>query len=62
MPSANCKQEAHALIDKLPDSVTWNDIAYHIEVRASIERGLAESEAGLGVDVKDLRIKYNLPE
>lgn len=50
------------MIDKLPDNATWDDIAYEVGVRASIERGLAESEAGLGVDVKEVRAKYNLPD
>ena len=44
MPSA--KQQAHDLIDQLPDKATWDEIAYRMEIRASIERGLADSVAG----------------
>jgi predicted transcriptional regulator len=39
-------QAAHELLDDLPDNASWDDIAYRIEVRASIERGLADSRAG----------------
>ena len=39
-------QAAHELLDDLPADASWDDIAYRIEVRASIERGLADSLAG----------------
>jgi predicted transcriptional regulator len=34
------------LLDQLPDNDTWDEIAYRVEVHASIERGLADSDAG----------------
>ncbi len=46
MASPTVKQTAHELIDQLPDEATWDDVSYQIELRASIERGLADSEAG----------------
>lgn len=48
MPSANTtvKQQAHELIDQLPDNATWRDVVYEIVVRREIELGLADSEAG----------------
>lgn len=46
MATAPVKKAAHDLIDQLPDDITWDDLAYKIEVRASIERGLADAEAG----------------
>ncbi len=39
------KQQAHALIDNLPETATWDDVAYETELRASIEHGLADAEA-----------------
>ncbi|MCK7494446.1 MAG: hypothetical protein MZW92_27140 [Comamonadaceae bacterium] len=33
------KQQARELIDQLPDNATWDEIAYRVEVHASIERG-----------------------
>ena len=48
------KQQAHALVENLPDTATWDDLAYEAELRASIERGLADSESGRLVAVEDL--------
>ena len=45
MPNANVKQQAHELIDKLPDNATWRDVVYEMVVRCEIELGLADSEA-----------------
>lgn len=42
----NNRQAAHELLDTLPEDVSWDEIAYRMEVRASIERGLADSRAG----------------
>ena len=46
MQSANIKASAHEFIDGLPDTINWSDLAYHVEVRASIERGLEDVKAG----------------
>ena len=46
MQEATIKSNAHALIDQLPDNVSWSQLAYHVEVRASIERGLEDANAG----------------
>ena len=48
------KQQAHELIDNLPESATWDDVAYEADLRASIDRGLADSEAGRILTVDDL--------
>lgn len=54
------KKQAHALIDKLPDSATWDDVAYEIELRASIDRGLANSKAGRVISVEDLMKEFGV--
>lgn len=56
------KQQAHALIDQLPDSASWDDLAYEMDVRASIERGLADSKAGRVIAVEDLMKELGIPE
>ena len=48
------KQQAHELIDNLPESATWDDVAYEADLRASIDRGLADSEAGRILTVDEL--------
>lgn len=40
------KAKARELIEQLPDNATWDDVAYEIAVRRSIERGLADLDAG----------------
>jgi len=40
------KAKALQLIDQLPEDATWEDVAYEIAVRRSIERGLADLDAG----------------
>ena len=64
MPSSNSplKQQAHELIEHLPDSATWDDVVYEMAVRRSIERSLADANAGRLTDVKDVRREFGLPE
>ncbi len=56
------KEEAHKLIDRLPEKATWDDLMHEIYVREAIEMGLADSKAGRTKDVKKVRAKYGLPE
>jgi predicted transcriptional regulator len=49
----NIKPDARLLVDALPDSATWDDLAYEIYVRQAIEGGLAASEAGRVVSHED---------
>ena len=56
------KEEAHRLIDRMPPNATWDDLMREIYVRETIERGLADSEAGRTKDVNAIRAKFGLPE
>jgi hypothetical protein len=56
------KQQAHALIDNLPESATWDDLAYEAELRASIERGVADTQAGRVVAVEELMKDFGIEE
>lgn len=50
------KTQAHELIDRLRDNASWKDVVYRLELRLSIERELADSDAGrvtLKEDVPD---------
>ena len=40
------KDEAHQLVDNLPENSTRNDLMHEIYVRQIIEEGLADSRAG----------------
>jgi hypothetical protein len=62
MPTVMEKNEAHSLIDRMPSEATWDDFMQQIYVRQSIERGLADSNAGRTKGVKEIRVKYGLKE
>ena len=40
MSSSKAKEAACQLIEQLPDDVSWSELVYKIELRASIECGL----------------------
>lgn len=56
------KQQAHALIENLPDTATWDDVVYEAELRASIEHGLADAQAGRVVAVEDMMKEFGIEE
>lgn len=56
------KQYLRELADELPDSATTDEALYHLELRRDIEAGLAESDAGQGVDTATLRKRFGLSE
>ena len=60
MSTAKLKEEAHRLIEELPDDATWDDLMQRIYVRQAIEAGYEDSEAGRTIDVNGLRKKPGL--
>lgn len=60
MPTVMEKQDAHKLIDQMPQNSTWDDLMHEIYVRETIEKGLADSKAGRTRNVKEVRAKYGL--
>ena len=55
MEATNVKDEARRIVEDLPDDASWDDLMYKIYVRQAIEAGLADSEAGRTLDVRDVR-------
>ena len=45
----SAKQAARELIDRLPDSVSWNDLMYELYVKQKIEEGLKDLDQGRGI-------------
>lgn len=56
------KEDAHRLIDQLPEDATWDDLMHEIYVREAIEKGLADSNAGRTKNLKDIQDKYGFVE
>jgi len=50
------------MIDRLPDSATWDDVEYEIYVRRAIEAGVADSDSGAVDSLASVRRSYGLPE
>ncbi len=49
----NIKLEAKRLVDGLPDTASWDDLAYEVYVRQAIDAGIAQADAGRLVDHED---------
>lgn len=61
-PGATPRQQAHRLLDTLPEDASWERLAYALEVRADIEAGLADVAAGRVTSVAEVRREFGLPE
>jgi predicted transcriptional regulator len=59
MTSANIKDEARRLIDRLPADATWEDLQYEIYVRQAIESGLRDSEAGRTLSLAEVHARLS---
>jgi Tfp pilus assembly protein PilO len=62
MQTSNAKQEAHKLIDQLPDNTTWEELLYQIEARASIERGLEDVKQRRVISHEQIKQEFCLKE
>jgi predicted transcriptional regulator len=60
MEPTRIKNEAHNLIEDLPEDASWDDLMYRIYVRQAVEAGLADSEAGRTTGVEDVQAEFGL--
>ncbi|MFN9361608.1 MAG: hypothetical protein ACK596_14305 [Pseudanabaena sp.] len=60
MTVLNVKQQAQSLIEKLPDTCTWDDIMQQVYVILAVEAGLADSQAGRVKSVEEVRSQFGL--
>ncbi|MGH8658224.1 MAG: hypothetical protein ACREV4_07045 [Gammaproteobacteria bacterium] len=56
------KQRAHNLVDQLPDTADWKDLAYEASVMQDIEEGLRDSESDRVTDNATARKQFGLSE
>ncbi|MGH8579753.1 MAG: hypothetical protein ACREVK_06390 [Gammaproteobacteria bacterium] len=56
------KQRAHNLVDQLPDTADWKDLAYEASVMQDIEEGLRDSESDRITDNATVRKQFGLPK
>lgn len=55
-------QQVHQIAEQLPPEATWDDVRYQVELRASIERALADVKAGRVVPVEELLAEFGMLE
>ena len=60
MKNGNIKADARAMIERLHDDATWDDLMHEIYVRQAIESGIADSDAGRAIEISELRRKLGL--
>ncbi|MBK1629941.1 hypothetical protein CKO31_04120 [Thiohalocapsa halophila] len=58
MQAETFKQAAHALIDTLPEDASWRELAYVAALRASIQQGLCEADAGQLISQDDIEAEF----
>jgi hypothetical protein len=56
------KEEAHKLVESLPEDGTWEDLMYEIYVHESVQRGLEDGRAERTHMSKQIRVKFGLPK
>ena len=59
---SSIKEDARRIVDRLPDTATWEDLIYQIYVRQSIEAGLKDADEGRVESVEEVRRSFGLPE
>jgi hypothetical protein len=52
------KKDVKALLEKLPDDCTYEDIQYHLYVMSKIQNGITRAEVEGAVPQKDVEKKF----
>lgn len=56
------KEEAHKLIESLPDDATWGDFKYAMYVREKIEQGVRSAREEPLLTTEEVFAEFNLDE
>lgn len=56
------KEQAHDLVDQLPDTAGWDELMEQIWIRQSVAAGMEDGRAGRTTPVEKVREKYGLPK
>ena len=62
MASRDVRMQVHQIAEQLPPEATWDDVRYQVELRASIECGLADINHGRVIPVEDLMAEFGVLE
>ena len=50
----SAKEEVRRILDRIPNSASFEDIEYHIYVREKIDRGLEDIEQGRAISQEEV--------
>ncbi len=60
MSAQSVKEAAHELIDQMPDDAGWDEVVYRMAVRRSIEKALAQAEAGELIPQEEIEREFGI--
>jgi membrane protease subunit (stomatin/prohibitin family) len=58
MQTINIKQEAHKLVDQLPDGATWEDVMYEAYVRQAVQEGIEAADRDEFASDEEVRRRF----
>lgn len=58
--STSVKEQVKALVDQLPEDVSWDEVLDKVRVRRLIEKGLRDARAGQTTSLEDVRQQFGL--
>ena len=62
MADKTVKDILRAMIERLPDDVTWEDVQYEVYFHQRVDAGLADALAGRVVSHEEARRQFGLDE
>ena len=57
--AGNAKTHAREIIDRLPESASWDEVMYELYVREAIDAGLADVAAGRTTPHEQVRARLS---
>ena len=60
MTQTTIKEEAHRLVERLPEDATWEDLQYEIYFRQAVEAGLKDLRKGRTVTLNEARRRLDM--
>ena len=58
--STSVKEQVKALVDQLPEDVSWDEVLDRVRVRRLIEIGSRDAQAGRMTGLEDVRQRFGL--
>ncbi len=53
------REEAHKVIDALPDEISWDDVIYQMYVRKKIAKGIEAAEQGRVITHEQVKKQFS---